>query len=476
MTAPAPDAPPAAPPDAGGGELSAKESAARLFSNRALAMLVAPLIVEQVLVITLGFADIVMVATLGEAAVSAVSLGDSVNVLITGLFGALSTGGAVVCAHYFGAKNRQMISMTAKQLIYATAGISLFMTAAGLLFQRPLLTLIFGAIESGVMEDTARYFFYSLLSYPFIALYSAASALFRAQGNTAVSMCFALLVNVLNIGGNALCLFLLGWGVEGVAIPTLLSRAAAAFGLFALLSRERPYKEKPGISIKGILAVKLELQTIKKILSIGVPNGIENSVFQIGKILVLTLMAGFGTQAVAANATAAKLCELSCIPGIAMGYAMITVVGQALGARSPGAARCLNRRLLCVSYAAIGAATLPLMLFSREVIGFFGLSPGASELARDMFLLHGAAGLLIWPLSFVLPASLRAANDAAFTMAVSFVTMWAVRVGLSYLFARGSGLGALSVWVAMIIDWLVRALVFSVRWRRLGRRFSNREY
>lgn len=444
---------------------AAKKEAALLFSNRSLALLVAPLIVEQVLVITLGFADILMVASLGEEAVSAVSLGDSINMLITGLFGALATGGAVVCAHYFGAKNREMISITAKQLIYTTAGISLFMTAAGLVFQRPLLTLIFGAIDRAVMEDTSRYFFYSLLSYPFVALYSAASALFRAQGNAAVSMRFAFLVNVLNIGGNALCLFLLGWGVEGVAIPTLLSRCAAAAGLLALLYREKPYKEKPGISIKGILTVRLDLKTIKKILSIGVPNGIENSVFQIGKILVLTLMASFGTQAVAANATAAKLCELSCIPGIAMGYAMITVVGQALGSRSPGAAAYLNAKLLGISYAAIAAATLPLMLGSRAVIAFFGLSPAASELARVMFLLHGAAGMVIWPLSFVLPASLRAANDAGFTMIVSFATMWAVRVGLSYLFAYTTDLGALSVWFAMIIDWFVRSAFFAARWK-----------
>lgn len=436
-----------------------------LFSNRDLAALVLPLIVEQILNITLGFFDVIMVASLGEGAVSAVSLGDSINVLVIGIFAALATGGAVVCAHYFGSRNSKMIGSTAKQLIWTSVFISIIITIAGLVFQRPLFHVIFGNIEGAVMLDAEIYFFYSLLSYPLIALYNSAAALFRAQGNSSISMIASFLVNVLNIGGNALCLYALGWGVEGVAIPTLISRGIAAFFLLALLSRARPYKNNPAINISGLLKFKPNIKLIQKILAIGIPNSIENSVFQIGKILVLTLMASFGTSAIAANAAANKLCELSCIPGIAMGFAMITVIGQALGAGRPDEAAALNRKLLIVTYAALAITTMPFIIWARPVIKYFNLEIETASLARTMFLLHGICGMIIWPVSFVLPASLRAAGDARFTMSVSFVSMWVVRVGLSYVFALIFELGAMAIWYAMICDWIARSVFFILRWR-----------
>jgi putative MATE family efflux protein len=445
--------------------LGSKSAARHVFTNRDLIALIIPLVIEQLLVITLGLSDIIMVAQLGEESVSAVSLGDSINVLISGLFNALATGGAVVCAHYFGSKNREMISLTAKQLVYATFGLSLVITIAGVSFQRQLLHLIFGAVDARVMTDANTYFFYSLLSYPLIALYSAAAALFRAQGNSRVSMFASLLVNILNIGGNAFCIYGLRMGVEGVAIPTFFARGIAAVLLVVLLYQARPYRGKPPVDIKGILKVRLNFRIIKNILGIGIPNGIENSVFQIGKILVLTLIAGFGTSAVAANAAAATLVNFNCLPGIAMSLALITVIGQALGTGNTEEAVYLNRKLMIITYIVMTALNIPLVFTVKYQLAVFNLRPETTELAMMMYLVHNISSILIWPISFVLPASLRAANDAKFTMIVSFASMWIMRVGLSYIFARYTEWGALSIWIAMICDWIVRSIAFSIRWK-----------
>jgi len=407
-----------------------------------------------------------MVAELGEEAVSAASIGDSINVLINGLFGALATGGAVVCARYFGSRNTGMISVTAKQLIYSTLGISLVITAAGLAFENELLRLIFGKVEPEVMENTKIYFLYSLLSYPFIALYSAVAALFRTQGNSRVSMLASLLVNVLNAGGNAFCIYYLKTGIEGVAIPSLAARALAAAMLTALLYRGRAYRGSPGIDIKGILKARPDFPVIRDILRIGVPNGVESSVFQIGKILVLTLMAELGTSAVAANAAAMTLVTFNVLPGTAIGFALITVVGRALGAENTTEARYLNRKLMLITYIAIIIINVPLMLAARPLVGLFGLKPETGSLALFMYIFHGACAIVIWAPSFVLPNTLRAAKDAQFTMIVSFVSMWAVRVGLSWLFVRMTDWGAISIWYAMVIDWFVRAVIFILRTRR----------
>ncbi|MHB9294677.1 MATE family, multidrug efflux pump [Pillotina sp. SPG140] len=420
--------------------------------------------IEQVLVVTLGFADIVMVASLGEAAVSGVSLVDSINNLINGLFGALATGGAVVCSHYFGSRNEKMVSLTAQQLIYSTIGISLIITVFGLMFQRDSLVLIFGKTEEAVMVNARIYFFFSLLSYPMIALYSGCAALFRAQGNSTVSMLTSLLVNILNIGGNFVCIFILKMGVAGVAVPTFISRAAAAFMLLFLLYKARPYAGRPAISIRGISRIHIDGKIIKHILAIGIPNGVENSMFQIGKILVLKVITQFGTTAIAANAAAGTLATFGTLPGSALGLAILTVVGQTLGAERTEEARYFTKTLMILSYIAIIIINIPLIIFADPLVGIFNMSSEAQLLTKKMFLFHNIMAMLIWSPSFALPNALRAANDARFTMLVSMLSMWIVRVGLAYFFARFTTFGALSVWYAMIIDWTVRSIFFIIRW------------
>ncbi len=445
------------------GSLAAGE---KLFSNNDLRRLIWPLVVEQFLSITLGMADIIMVASLGEAAVSGVSLVASLHVLINNIFAALATGGAVVCAQYIGSRQDKKVSLTAKQLIYAVTAAALFLMAVGLVFRRPLLSAVFGHIESDVMENAQLYFLLTLFGLPSVALYNGCAALFRAQGNSRISMYTAFLVNVLNIGGNAVLLYGLHFGVAGVAIPTLVARTAAAAVLLFLLYRNKPYENAPAINIRGLLHVKPDFKIIKHILAIGIPNGLENSMFQIGKILVLTLIASFGTGAIAANAAANTIASFEVLPASSIGLAMLTVVGQCMGANRPDEAAYFAKKLLGLAYISMAMLNIPLLLFSGRLAALYGMSEETTHLAWLMLMLHGLCGIAIWPLSFTLPNALRAANDAKFTMTVSIISMWTIRVGLSYSFAWTTSWGALCVWVSMIIDWCVRSSAFVIRFLR----------
>lgn len=422
---------------------------------------------EQLLQISLGIADIVMVSHLGEEAVSGVSLVDQINVLLTQVFAALATGGAVVCSQYIGRGSKAMANKTARQLIYTISGIALALMLAGLPLRRPLLRLIFGQVAPGVMAASQRYFLITLFALPGIALYNASAALFRSQGNSAISMDIALLVNVINIGGNALLIYGLGWGVEGVAVPTLLSRTAAAIVLLAALYRSK--------SIRGISNVQLDWHLIGKILKIGIPNGLENSTFQIGKILVLSLIATFGTQAIAANAAANTMSSFEVLPGNACSLAMLTVVGQCCGAGDLKQASYYVKKLMLFAYAGFWLWNLPLLMLIGRIVAFYGMSEETTRLATYMALLHGSVGLFFWPSSFTLPNALRAAGDVAYTMLVSMISMWTVRIGMSYVFkftgifglpeAMGWPLsfGAMGVWFAMMLDWTARSIAFIVR-------------
>ena len=442
-----------------------------IFSNRDLWRLIWPLLVEQLLQITVGMADIIMVASLGEDAVSGVSLVDQINVLLTQLFAALATGGAVVCSQLIGSGNKAKASESAKQLLYVGAIASVLVLATGFSLHSQILSGIFGAVTPEVMENSEKYFMITLLAMPGIAIYNCAAALFRTQGNSSVSMETAVIANMINVGGNALLIFGFGCGVEGVAIPTVAARTTGAIILMWRLNRRSLYGAAK-IDIRGLRHIRLETGLIKKILAVGIPSGVENSMFQVGKLIVLSLIATYGTTAVAANAVTATLASFQVFPGASVGLAMLTVVGQCVGAGRKDEADRYVKRLIAASYAGLLAINIPMALMAREVIGLYGLSGDVSELAWVMTMTHSIGAMIWWPLSFTLPNALRASGHAMFTMCVSMATMWTVRVGLSYVFdATGiMGLmdemgwprpyGAEGTWLAMVTDWVVRLSLF----------------
>lgn len=461
------------------------DSSGHIFSKVDLWRLVWPLLVEQLLQITVGMADVVMVSTLGESAVSGVSLVDQINVLLQQLFAALATGGAVVCSQFIGSRNGEKASVSARQLLYVSVGVSVLLVVVGLVAYGPLLGGLFGAVTEEVMCNSRRYFLVTLFGLPGVAVYNAAAALFRAQGNSAVSMRVSVLANAVNVGGNALLLFGLGCGVEGVAIPTVVSRTLGAAILLWRLRRESVV-EGSMVDIRGLRRVRVDWPIVRKILAVGVPSGVENSMFQVGKIIVLSLIASYGTVAVAANAVTNTIASFEVLPGASVGLAMLTVVGRCVGAGRPDEASRYVRVLMLSAYAGMWVVNVPLLLMADEVIGVYGLSGEVSELAWLMVLTHGLFGMLIWPLSFTLPNALRASGEASFTMVTSLLSMWIVRVGLSYVFA-GNGIfglvgymgwpesyGAEGTWLAMMGDWVVRSVLFVWCYRRgRWRRYSS---
>lgn len=449
-----------------------------LFSNRDLLRLIWPLIVEQLLHITVGMADIMMVSTLGEASVSGVSLVDAIMILIIQVFAALGTGGAVVASQYVGRKDEQLAGKTARQLLYVIVVISMILVVFGRFAQDALLSLVFGNIDKEVFAAASRYFLWTIYSLPGVALYCGCSALFRAQGNSKISMLISVLINILNICGNAFFLFVLHWGVEGVALPTLISRLAAAVILLFLLYRAKEYHGRTPISIRGISHVEFDFKLIRKILYVGIPNGLENGVFQVGKILVLSLIATYGTCAIAANAAGNTLAMLQTLPGGACGLALLTVAGQCLGAGKPDQAAYYTKKIMVIAYSAMLVFNIPLLAFCMQILRFYNMSEETTRLAWLMGMCHGFWAVIIWPISFAFPCALRAAGEALFTMVVSVSSMWIVRIGVSYLckYTDIFGLvefmhwpasfGALGVWYAMILDWWVRSFLFIVRFKQ----------
>lgn len=445
-----------------------------LFPRQTLVRLIVPLIIEQLLLMTVGMADTVMVTTAGEAAVSGVSLVDNINTLLIQIFAALSTGGAVVVSQYLGRREQENAKAAAKQLFYAVTIVSTLLMVFALVFRQHILSLIFGNISDDVMKSSLDYFIITALAYPFMSIYNAGAALFRSMGNSRVSMFNSAIVNVVNIIVNAILIYGYKMGAAGAAIGTLVSRVVAAGILLFLFQRQ----DNP-LRIEDIQKPEFHAPMVKRILTIGIPTGLENGLFQAGKLIVLSLVTTLGatemlrTASVAANGIAGSVAGVVNVPGAALGLAMVTVVGQCMGAQEPQQAVTYAKKLLKLSYLSVGFLSIVLFFTAGPIVTIFHLGAEATSLAEKVLRISAVFTVLFWPMSFTLPNALRAAGDAVFTMGVSLFSMFTFRLGLSYVLAPVAlfgipmlGLGLPGVWIAMAIDWMVRALIFFIRFIR----------
>ena len=432
----------------------------RLFSRNDLVRLIIPLIVDQFLQVAVGLSDSIMVARVGEAAVSGVSLVDTVMLLIINIFTALATGGAVIAGQYLGRKDPKTGCEATAQLFNFTFLFSIFIMILGYLGQNVILYHVFGKIEPEVMKDSRTYLLIVLSSIPMIAMYNAGAAIFRAMGNSNVAMKTSLLMNSINVFGNALLIFGFHRGVEGVAIPTVVSRGVACVVILILLNNQ-----EHELHILHPYPFKIKWNVLKKILYIGIPNGLENSMFQLGKIAVLSLVSGLGTASLAANAVGNNIANFAILPGMSFGFALLTVCAQCVGAGDFEQVKYYTKHMMRVEYLCLIASNLIVILALPFILSVYNLSDEAAQYANDIILYHAACVVTIWPLSFTLPNTLRAAADVKVTMVLSIISMGVFRFGFSYLLTMVFHMGIFGVWVAMTIDWLVRGIFFVCRYK-----------
>lgn len=430
-----------------------------LFSNRELANLIGPLVIEQLLAVFVGMADSIMVANVGEAAVSGVSLVDNIMILIINIFAALATGGAVVAGQYIGRKDEKSACKAATQLVWFVSLSAVAIMILVYFGKDIILNQVFGHITAEVKGHADIYLLIVTASIPFIALYNGGAAIFRAMGNSQVSMRVSLLMNAINVTGNAILVFGLRIGTAGVAIPTLISRMVAAIVITALLCNQTRI-----LHIERTLKIRFDGRMIRKILAIGVPNGLENSMFQLGKILVLSLVSTFGTYAIAENAVSNAIALFQILPGMAISLAITTVISQCVGANDYEQVHYYLKKLLAIIYVAMVGTVALIFLALPLILKAYNLSDQTAAAATNIIHFHGISAMIIWPLSFALPAAYRAAGDAKACMYTSIVSMWIFRIGFSYLVGKYMGLGVFGVWVAMVIDWVVRAICFIIRY------------
>lgn len=431
-----------------------------LYSNKALLMLLIPIVIEQLLNSFMGMVDTMMVSNIGSEAISAVSLVDSINNLIAQVFSAMAAGASIICSQYIGSGDNKAANKTARQVCLTVVAISMSLVAVSLIMRERLLSFIFGQIEPLVMDNALDYFLVTVISYPFLALFGAGAAFFRAGGDSRFPMKVSVISNVLNVLGNALFIFGFKMGVTGAALSTLLSRAFCAVVIFIYLR-----KPKQTIVVTSYHTIRPDFSLIGKILAIGIPAGIENGMFQFGKLAIQSTVSTMGTTAIAAQAMTNILENVNGVFGIGVGIGLMTVAGQALGAGRNEEAKYYVVKCLKIAYLGILGSCLFAWAICKPVLWLGRMEAESAALCFTMVTAITIVKPILWPTAFIPPYAMRAAGDVKFTMTVSSISMWTVRVAFCIFLVRTFNMGPMAVWYAMFLDWFTRGVIFYTHFR-----------
>ncbi len=429
-----------------------------LFSNRTLFWLLLPIIIEQFLNSLMGMVDTIMVSTVGNEAISAVSLVDAINNLVIQVFLAMASGAAIICSQYIGSGNKKQSNRAAEQVVLTVFVISLSITVVCILGGERLLRLVFGTVDDTVMENSLVYFMITVISYPFLALFSAGAAFYRASGNSKFPTKVSVFSNVINVMGNALFIYGFKWGVAGAALATLLSRVFCTVVIFYCLRKPRQI-----IVVKNYLKIYPDMPLILAIMAIGVPSGIENGMFQFGKLAVQSTVSTMGTIAMSAQAMTNIFENVNGIFGNSVGIGLMTVVGQLIGANRKEEAKYYIVKLMCIAGIGTLVSCLLVLAITKPVTLLAGMEVEAAQMCFELVVAMTVVKPLVWVGAFGLPYGLRAAGDVKFSMIASVCIMWGCRVALGIFLVRVFHFGLMGVWIGMFADWIVRAAIFTTR-------------
>lgn len=420
--------------------------------------MILPLFIEQLLAMLVGMLDTVMVSSAGEAAISGVSIVNDVNNLAIMILSAIAGGGAVVVSQYLGNQDRENSNLSAGQLVLLSFVVSMCISIGCLCFYRQILHMLYGSVEAEVMVAAETYFWITALSFPFLGVYNASAAIYRSMNLTKATMYVSMIMNTINVVGNAVCVYGLHMGVAGVAWPTLVSRAVAGILMMYLAIH---YENTVQLKLRNM--IHFHKAMLGKIISIALPNGIENGLFQLGKIIVSAIVATFGTTQIAANGVANSLVILAYTTESTMQLAIVTVIGQCVGANDYAQAKYYTKKMCKLAYVLALISNAVLACLFPFAIKIFNISSTTASITLTIALMECAAIVLLHSPAFVLPCALRAAGDARYTMYIGVISMFVARVGGAYILGTVLGFGVIGTRIAMYIDWIVRIAFFVYR-------------
>ena len=429
-----------------------------MFTQKDLRRLVLPIFLDQLLLAGVGIVSTLLLSYAGEAAVSAVSLVEMINVFIISILLAVSTGGTVVLAQIIGSKRLELAQKASGQMMILTVLVGLLFMGMVLSLGQPILNLLFGSVDPDVMRAAQIYFIISSLSYPFMALYNASAGLFRAMGNSRIPMIGSMVLNISSVLGFGLAIFIFKAGITGVSIASLTSRIIASLFLVRL-----NFNPELIVSLDKKNFLTWDTSLVHRIVKVALPNSVENGVTQLGRVFLASIIALFGTAQITANGIVNSLGAFTLSYSMALVFASVTVVGQCVGAKEYEQARLYAKKLMRQGQIVTLVLAVLSIVLLPALLQIYTISDEARTLTYQVMILHNIIAVLFWTPGFMLASSLRAAGDARFTMIVSLTAMFIFRIPAAYLFAVVLDFGVMGIMMAMGVDWFYRFTINQIR-------------
>ena len=444
-----------------------------VLSNSFLLKFLLPLVAEQLLAILVGLADTLMASSICESAVDAISIVDQVFIFINILLSSFASGGVILVSRFFGAKNFPTLKKTVHLLFILLIIYAAILMIIAFAFKIPLMNFLFPAIDEEIRNLANPYFYTLVFSIPCVALFNCSCAIFRGLGKTSTSMWISLLMNILNIAGNFITVQFFDLGISGIAASTFISRFCAGFVGIVIIAvfmnhttnknKQENYSTAPENSSFALAG---------KICSLALPSSLENGLYQLGKLLVMTFIGKMGSLAIAANAACNVVSSVGVVTGFAASNALLSLVAVAYGEKNPASIRDSIRKIMTFVYASFAIINIPIFIFAPQIALLFRYSPESTVLAVQLIRYHALFCTFFWPTSSAFPSALRALGDVKFTLLVSSVSMWIIRIGICYILSFTFNLGVLGVWIAMSIEWIVKSACFLLRYRKIYKKFT----
>lgn len=422
--------------------------------------IIIPIFVDSAFIVLMAIMNTAMVSSSGVAAVSAVSMVDSINMFLVNLFVAIATGGTVIVAQYKGSGNGEMVAKSASQAISSVTIVSTAIAILIIIFHASTLNLLFGNADAEVLHNAKIFLIGSCISYPFMAIYQAVTGVLRGVAETKACLMLSLVLNVSYFLLNIVLIKMFDMGVVGLSISLILARV-----LGTVVSMIYLFKYNQTIRIKLRDTFQMHWSILKKILYIGIPFALEQMFFNGGKLLTQTFVVQFGTLAMTVNAIGNSLTMLFQIGGTALSVAIVTVVGQCIGRRNIDDARKFIKSFIGLSTIFFVVITVILLLLFPWLVNLYAPPKEIVPSIFALVLLIAIAQPFVWSFSFIMPSALRAAGDSKFTSVASLLSMWLFRIILGYILGITLGFGLMGLWVAMVSEWGVRGILFAWRFR-----------
>lgn len=440
--------------------LSSQFSSA-MFSHREIFSMLSPLILDMFFINAINMLTTSMISSSSQESVAAVSMINPITTLVLCLLNAIAAGGTVVVAQYKGRGDSSKINEASGHTLLITIGLSFIICALLIIFASPVVRFLYGNAEALVVQKSISYLSGVSVSLIIYSIYSAIFAIFRGLGETKICLNLTIYINVSYFILSYIFINLLKLDILGTILALVLARTlGSAVSIYHLFM-----KKKRLIYLKIRDIFQFNAGIFHSMLKISIPFGSEQLFFYGGSILVQKYMVELGTASIAANAVGTALFSLSFAAPFAVGNLATTVIGQCVGADRRDLARWYGKKLIYLSTVLLLVSLVVFIPLMPWLLGFFHPDPDTVPLIMRLMWIGIIPMPFFWPMSNVMPYTLRSAGDAAYSSVVSLITMWLIRVGAGYVAAVPLGFGVEGVWVCMALEWVLRTFLFWFRFK-----------